>query len=123
VIDDDRTVREVLADVLTFCGHTVTMAASGEAGIAAFERERHDVVLTDLLMPGLTGWDVITRVRDVDPGVPVLMVSGALGTADLERAAALGVQVLHKPVRLEQLQRAVHRMAPRERAAAAPADR
>jgi CheY-like chemotaxis protein len=74
-------------------------------------------------MPGLTGWDVIARVRQIEPDVPVLMVSGALGTADLERAAQLGVRVLHKPVRLEQLQAAVRDMAPHGRNAAAAGNR
>ena len=58
-------------------------------------------------MPGTSGWDVAEAVRPVSPGAPVVLVTGSATDADAERADALGVAILHKPVPLEELQRTV----------------
>src|SRR5205823_6034998 len=91
VIDDEVTVREALADTLADEGHTVIQAGSGKKGLARLSQgTRVDVVITDLGMPDMTGWDVARGVRTQFPGLPVGLVTGwavALQMSDDERRA------------------------------------
>jgi two-component system response regulator AtoC len=75
VIDDDASLRYTLQAVLGDAGMAVEAYDGGEAGIAAFEAHGADVVLTDLAMPGLSGMQVLERLRATDPSVPVLMLT------------------------------------------------
>ena len=77
VIDDDDEVREVVAEMLAAQGHRVLQASGGREGLALLEAgEKMDLVLTDLGMPGVTGWDVARAVRARWPGLPVGMLTG-----------------------------------------------
>ena len=75
VIEDSPLVREVAARVLARGGHQVITAADGEEGITLFEARRPDLVLLDVHMPGLDGWQVLERIRAWSEK-PVLVLSG-----------------------------------------------
>src|SRR5882672_4981599 len=75
VIDDDASLRFALEAVLGDAGLTVTTSASGAGGVQAFETSGADAVLTDLAMPEMDGLQVLTRLRALDPGVPVIMLT------------------------------------------------
>jgi CheY-like chemotaxis protein len=98
VIDDEREIRSVLRDMLTSFGHTVIEAASGEEGLACCDGGDVDVILTDVSMPGMSGWDVAAACRRRFPRVPLGFVTGwgdRLDTAETQRS---GVRfVLSKP--------------------------
>jgi signal transduction histidine kinase len=115
VIDDEVSVREALADTLTDEGHTVIQAAGGREGLARLAEDGAvDVVVTDLGMPEMTGWDVARAVRTQHPGLPVGLVTGwavALETSDDERR---GVDfIVAKPYTLEALRAALSEIRPR----------
>ncbi|MDP2626574.1 MAG: GAF domain-containing protein [Candidatus Rokubacteria bacterium] len=76
VIDDEDSVRELVADVLASEGHRVMTASGGREGLERFEAGQFDLVLTDLGMPDMTGWDVVRGVRARRPETPVLLVTG-----------------------------------------------
>jgi CheY-like chemotaxis protein len=78
IIDDEAGVRETAADILTVGGYTVRAAAGGVAGVAMFktEIERIALVLLDLSMPGMSGGETLEMLRDIDPGVRILLSSG-----------------------------------------------
>jgi DNA-binding NtrC family response regulator len=87
VVDDDESFRELAADLLRTAGYHVTTAPDGIAGLAAIDRAsasgaRFDAVILDLYMPGLSGLEVVERVRQIGGDVPILMLSG-MGTVDL----------------------------------------
>jgi signal transduction histidine kinase len=98
IIDDEREVRSVLRDMLTSSGHTVVEASSGEEGLACCEAGAVDVILTDISMPGMSGWDVAAACRERFPHIPLGFVTGwgdRLDPAETERS---GVRfVLSKP--------------------------
>src|SRR5579859_5420238 len=75
VIDDDASLRYTLEAVLSDAGLLVEVTDGGAKGLAAFEARGADVVLTDLAMPDIDGMQVLERLRAVDPGVPVLMLT------------------------------------------------
>jgi threonine aldolase len=104
VIDDDASVRESIVDLLSFLGHHVDEASNGADGIELFACRRHDVVMTDLRMPGLTGWDVIEQVRRIDPEARVVLCTASATSAVIERARLAELPVVFKPIRLSELQ-------------------
>ncbi len=76
VIDDDPSFRTTIAYLLQRLGHTVEAAESGSAGIALLRQKPVDLVVTDLMMPGLTGWDVARLAKAMRPRLPVVLVTG-----------------------------------------------
>jgi DNA-binding response OmpR family regulator len=108
VVDDERHIRETLADLLTEEGYTVTVADSGAAALALM-RERHTcMVLLDLMMPTRSGWQVLSElVGDATlPRVPVGVISALITETPLGT-----VGVLHKPLDLDRLLSLVHEHA------------
>jgi DNA-binding response OmpR family regulator/tetratricopeptide (TPR) repeat protein len=78
VVDDDRHVQRMLGDALTGAGFSVTMERDGESALKAFEGRAFDVVVLDVLLPLLNGYEVARRIKSTPAGakVPVLMISG-----------------------------------------------
>jgi signal transduction histidine kinase len=104
VIDDEPGVRDVIATTLSREGYRVTTCANGREGIARFDTEPFDLVVTDLGMPGLTGWDVAAHVKKRSPGTPVVLVTGWGDRMTSEEVQARGVDFLiSKPFALDQI--------------------
>jgi CheY-like chemotaxis protein len=76
VVEDDPAVREVVADLLAAAGYAVRTAADGRAALAAVEAERPALVLADVAMPGLDGWSLAARLRQLARPVPIVLLSG-----------------------------------------------
>lgn len=99
VVDDDAMVANALAALLARDGFAVERFTAPAAALAYLERERADVVLSDLSMPGMTGLDLVARLRDVAPDVPVVFLAGVPRAEDTIRAMELGAfRFLTKPV-------------------------
>jgi CheY-like chemotaxis protein len=123
VVDDARNVREVVTDILTQDGATVTAVGSAEEALAALQSERPDVLLSDLAMPGKGGYWLIGQVRALPPERGGVTPAAALTayTGPEHRASVLraGFQLhVEKPIGLDALIGVVAMLAPRERAAA-----
>jgi len=86
VVDDDSDVRSLLATLFRLAGHDVVSTADGRSGLRALYESRPDLVVLDVSMPELDGWETLGRIRDLSD-VPVLMLS-ARG-AELEKVRAL----------------------------------
>jgi signal transduction histidine kinase len=98
-IDDDRSVRESLANFLEDFGFIVLQAADGAEGLEVFAARRPDLVLVDLRMPRMDGLEVLARVREDAPEVPIMVVSGAGDIRDVVEALRRGAwDYLVKPV-------------------------
>jgi PAS domain S-box-containing protein len=76
VIDDEEVVRSVLSRTLANVNHQVTLAANGEKGVQLFKEGKFDMVLTDLGMPGMSGWEVCKMIKKISPDTPVGMITG-----------------------------------------------
>ena len=81
LIDDDDSLRRVMEFSLTEAGHTVQTAASGEDGLRLFEKGTFDAVITDITMPGMSGMEVLAKVRQSVPTIPVIVIT-AYGTIE-----------------------------------------
>jgi CheY-like chemotaxis protein len=106
VADDSRPFAEMLRATLEDAGYEVVTAYSGLAAVAAVEKHDVKLAVLDVLMPGMSGDAVAHRLHRVDPGLPVLLMTGADGAF----AAAAGVPVLRKPFPHDELVAAVRRL-------------
>lgn len=96
ILDDDTSVRESVCKVLAASGYQVVLAADGKSGLAQLRRQSFDLLLLDLDLPDLTGFDILDSIRERAPWLPVIILTGVAeqcAPGSLLGAAAL----LHKP--------------------------
>jgi CheY-like chemotaxis protein len=104
VIDDEQAIAQLLEDALTAEGHVVTVAGSGTEGVELAELSRYDLVLTDLGMPDMSGWEVARRIRSRFPETPVVLVTGWGMTVSQEEVDRAGIAaVVHKPFEITDM--------------------
>lgn len=103
LIDDDRSLVELLGDYLTRLGHEVVGVASGQDGIGALGKQTPDLVLLDVTMAGLDGWQVLARIRSLSQ-VPVIMLTARGDEPEILRGFAGGADdYVTKPFSFAQL--------------------
>ncbi|HHU32011.1 MAG: response regulator transcription factor [Zhaonellaceae bacterium] len=104
VIDDDEKITALLRRSLEFEGYRVTTAADGEKGLALAAQTKPDLVILDLMLPSLDGYQVCQRLRDTYPKIPVLMLTAKDDVKDKVKGLTLGADdYLVKPFALEEL--------------------
>jgi CheY-like chemotaxis protein len=103
VIEDEAPVRELLCELVAMLGHEVEGAPDGRRGLARLATFHYDVVLTDLAMPGASGWDVVRELRARRAPVSVIMLSAHATEQDVRRAQMEKVPLLRRPFRIEVL--------------------
>jgi len=106
VIDDEVSVLDIVAEVLSARGHSVTVAPGGREGLLSFSSGGYDLVLTDLGMPDMNGWEVLRAVKESRPATPVLVLTGWGDTTEAP-AGPRPDGVLTKPFDLRSLATAV----------------
>jgi CheY-like chemotaxis protein len=112
VVDDDPHVREVLAVMLESAGYNVSRVASGAEALESLRIDRFDIMVLDLEMPQMDGFDVLKVTRTEFSHVKVLVVSGYLDGALLKAAECLGAAaVLNKSRASRSLVTMVRRLA------------
>jgi CheY-like chemotaxis protein len=107
VVDDDPLVRDSVQEFLEFFGYDCGIAADGPSGLTCFEGQTWDLVITDLTLPGMTGWQVVDAIRGRVPGVPVIVITGVDDPSVRTRARQCQVSLLLKPFGLDMLKAAV----------------
>jgi len=110
LVDDDPEVSEVLELMLSQMGHRVTVAAQGAVAIALFEHSDYDLVITDLGMPDISGWEVAKAVKQKKPETPVVLITGwgvQLDSKEMSKSGVDGViaKPFSKQALLDQLSR------------------
>jgi len=106
VVDDDRDIRELLVELLASEGYAVASAADGQRALAEARATRPDVILLDLMMPVMSGWEFReAQLRDPElADIPVLVVTAFEESLD-------GTELLRKPFLVEDVLDAVQRLA------------
>ncbi len=115
VVEDDDFVRASMVSSLEALGHTVRQAPDGEAGLCALHDERPDLLITDYLMPGMTGAELVQRTRAMFPGLPTIIATGYADMKAIEQVIGDGA-VLRKPFQLAELAISVGQALQRQRA-------
>jgi len=107
IVEDDDPIRALFGDLVSALGHRADLARHGAEALEMFDPDLHDVVITDLMMPGMTGLEVIQEIRRRRPDTEIIVISGS----DLDlvhRAEMLRAVRLQKPVDIEHFYAALN---------------
>ena len=111
IADDDPAIRALMIRVLENKGYTVEAATDGRTALEMITTSPPDLLITDLIMPALTGWSVLSRARQLAPMLPIIIVSGVQPRVRPEEALFPDTTVfLPKPFAIEQLLATVARL-------------
>ena len=102
VIEDEPLIRNIFAEFVEMLGHEAEVAVDGRDGLARFDPLVHKIVVTDFLMPGLTGLEIAAAIQARSRTTPVVLISGSAEQPDETRAAQAGLRFLRKPVSFAQ---------------------
>jgi CheY-like chemotaxis protein len=118
IIEDSKATSVVLKEVLESEGHTILLAGDGVAGIALVRREKPDLVLLDLLLPKLNGYEVCNTIKrdNATRHIPVLIISTMDSPESVEKAKLCGAKdFIRKPYDLDDLLREIRRLLPEKK--------
>ena len=115
IIEDDKEMRSLLKDFLEEEGFATDSASNGVDALQMLSKDHFDLVITDIRMPGLTGLDILPRIRRLKPEIPIIVMT-AYGSDDvrrrsLERGATI---YLEKPIHLSKLRAVIREMVLRK---------
>ncbi len=111
VIEDDAEMRRLLREFIQEAGYEAHSVENGSAAFVRTARERFDLILTDVRMPGLSGLEILPGLIKLQPQVPVIVIT-AFGSEEIhQRAIERGAQAyMEKPIYLEELKRLIDEM-------------
>ncbi|MDP4291842.1 MAG: sigma-54 dependent transcriptional regulator, partial [Bacteroidota bacterium] len=99
IVDDDKTFRVILKEVLIKENYTPIEASNGETGLELVKSEHPDLVITDFQMPGMSGLDLLQAIIKLKTGIPVIMLTGFSDTENIIKAIQMGAfDYLEKPI-------------------------
>ena len=104
IVEDDATLLRGLKDNFGFNGYAVATASDGEAGLAAALSDEPDLILLDIMLPGMNGFEVCRRIREEDLGMPIIMLTAKGQEEDIVRGLNLGADdYVTKPFSIKEL--------------------
>ncbi len=116
IIDDEPVIHDVLAQLLTSEGYEVESSASGEEALEKFPSQSFDVILLDLLMPGMDGIEVLRRIKKIDPLASVIMITAYGSVESAISAMKIGaLDYVQKPFKHDDLLLAIGKAVERKR--------
>ena len=104
IVDDDKNIRFVLREALELAQYNVYEAKDGKEALDIFEKEHIDLVIVDIMMPGMDGYEFTSQVRSSDQKLPILMISAKQMPEDRKRGFFVGIDdFMSKPLDPEEL--------------------
>ena len=111
IVDDEQFVRDLLEKVLRRRGHEVVSASDAGQALAALESAEFDLLLTDVVMPGMDGFDLLRRVKSAYPDIKVIVLTGYARKQSISDFLLYGADdYLSKPFQVHELVAAVERV-------------
>ena len=111
IVDDDEKIRMLMTRYLGRVGYTVIEAETGKRGIEQYESLQPDLIVTDILMPEMDGMEFLTALREKNPDIPIIVISGGMRDIPvnfLKLAKEMGAQYsLKKPFSMDVLHTAI----------------
>jgi DNA-binding response OmpR family regulator len=102
VVDDDTSVRESLGKVLKELDYEVLLAGDGREALELFDKAQVDLLLLDLGLPTMNGWDAFERITNENPLLPIIIITGRANQRDVAMAAGVGA-LMEKPLDVPRL--------------------
>ena len=104
IVEDDETIRMALGVALRQQGYAVTAVSTAEDGLTECQRERFDIAISDVKLPGLSGLDFVARAHGLNPEIIVIMMSGGGRSVATEAVARGAYDFFVKPFRVPELE-------------------
>jgi len=110
VVEDERSMREVLKILLEGEGYTVAVAAGGVDGMGLLNKDIFDMVITDINMPKVNGFEILKKVKEISPDTIVIMITAFGNTESAIEAMQLGAyDYIHKPFKIDEIRHVVRK--------------
>ncbi|MBC7350365.1 MAG: sigma-54-dependent Fis family transcriptional regulator [Candidatus Aminicenantes bacterium] len=110
LIDDEPIIHDVLGQILEAEGYSVEISASGEEALKKFEEQKFDLILLDLLMPGMDGLEVLKQIRRIDPEAMVIIITAYASVESALAAIKMGAyDYIQKPFKNDELLMTIRR--------------
>lgn len=109
IVDDQVGIRVLLIEVFTSEGYSTYQASNGKAALDLVKRERPDIVLLDMKIPGMDGLEILRHIKEIDPAIKVIMMTAYGELAMIRQATDLGA-LMHftKPFDIDEMRIAVN---------------
>ncbi len=115
VVEDDEEMRSLLKDFLADEGYEADSAHNGSEALLKLAKESFDLVITDIRMPGLTGFDILSAIKKLELGMPVIVITAFGGEEIFQRSMARGADgYLEKPIHFPKLKHLIHELVSSE---------
>jgi CheY-like chemotaxis protein len=108
IADDEKAMRVMLAEALKIDDHEIDIVKNGNEAISLFNRKTYDLVITDYMMPGMDGLELIRRIKSRQPATPILIITASSHTQDLLASGAAAC--IKKPFELMDMRNMVRSM-------------
>ena len=104
IAEDDRELRQLFAHVLTRHGYTVVGVANGQEALDAMDMDYYDMIISDIMMPVMDGYELVRQLREVGDTTPVLMITAKDAFDDMRRGFQSGVDdYMVKPINVNEM--------------------
>jgi len=112
VVDDNQDLLETFAMILKRRGYHVQTAVDGLSAVDKFKEQNFDVTLMDIVMPEMNGVDAFKKIKEIQPGAPIILMTAYSDEELIQSAKDEGVrQIIHKPIRIDQLIELINEVA------------
>jgi two-component system response regulator PilR (NtrC family) len=109
IVDDEKSMRDFLKILLVKEGYEVTVAGDGEQALAALDKNRIDLVISDIRMPGISGLELLARIKDESEDIPVIMITAFASPNDAVQAMKNGAyDYISKPFNVDEIKSVIH---------------
>lgn len=111
IVEDDISVANLLAESVRQQGYEAIVATGGRQALSLLDQGLPDAVFLDIVMPDMSGIEVLRRIRQTQPALPVIVITGEASSEQIEEARRLGVtEVMEKPFGLKYLGEALRKL-------------
>ncbi|TFB13056.1 response regulator [Candidatus Marinimicrobia bacterium MT.SAG.4] len=106
VVDDEPVYRKVMKRLLIKEGHRVTLAEDGIDGLRILKNKEFDIVLTDINMPNMNGWDFLRNIEELYPDIPAAIITGLSGQEKIHsEERSMAKRILKKPISFSEIRK------------------
>lgn len=112
VVDDEPSYRKAMKRLLKRDGHSVTLAEDGIDGLRILEKKEFDMVLTDINMPNMNGWEFLKKLDALYPDLPAAIITGYLEKSDItnSKVDSSTRKILRKPIKLKDIRELIEEL-------------
>jgi len=111
VIDDEEDIRNIIGEFCEIIGLEKEICANGKEGLEIFKNENFDLIITDIKMPDMDGYEFVKKIREMNNSIPIVICSGFIDEKTKDKFREIGINYyLEKPFKLNEIKELVERL-------------